>query len=136
MQEGLDFILRHSNDYDDKDILEIGCSVGRCIGTLASRYKYARCWGIDYSYQMLKQAKAVWIDSGEVAIGAPNFGFLDEIKLAGSSLTNLSLGLAKCEDLPFADDSQDLVISSFLVDRLSDPIQGLKEMKRVLRPKV
>ena len=134
MQGVVDYITNNSSDNIDHDILEIGCGVGRMIGDIATNNPDSQCWGIDYSYQMLKQAKQVWIDGKDVQCNPINFGFSESIKVESKSLTNLSFGLARGEALPFSDKSQDLVISSFLLDRLSDPIQCLREMKRVLRP--
>ena len=115
------------------DILEIGCGVGRLIGDLAQKYPDANCWGIDYSYQMLKRAKETWVDSKIYNLDGSKYGFESSIPIGGKSIKNLSFGLAKCESLPFDDHSQDIIFSSFLLDRLEDPLQGLKEMKRVLR---
>ena len=134
MQGVVDYIRKNSSTVIAHDILEIGCGVGRMIGDIATNNPDVQCWGIDYSYQMLKQAKEVWIDGNDVQCNPLNFGFVESIKVDSKSLTNLSLGLARGEALPFSDMSQDLIISSFLIDRLSDPIQCLSEMKRVLRP--
>ena len=115
------------------DILEIGCGVGRLIGDIAQKYPDSNCWGIDYSYQMLKRAKEAWVESKSFYLDGSKFGFGSNIHVGGKSIKNLNFGLAKCESLPFDDHSQDIVFSSFLLDRLEDPIQGLKEMKRILR---
>ena len=133
MQPVKDYIQSNCSAEHLNNILEIGCGVGRLIGDIASMYSEVSCWGIDYSYQMLKRAKEVWVDNKSIELDLSTYGFLEGLRISRRSLTNLNFGLAKCEDLPFEDDSQDLVLSSFLLDRLSDPIQGLKEMKRVLR---
>jgi len=52
----------------------------------------------------------------------------------GDQLDNLKFGLAKAEELPFEDNSQDFIINSFLIDRLEYPNKSLKEMYRVLKP--
>ena len=54
--------------------------------------------------------------------------------LPGHELKNLNFGLAKAEELPFQNESQDYVFSNFLLDRMKEPLEGLKEMKRVLKP--
>lgn len=133
MQKVKDFMVRNWPKQNPENILEIGCGVGRLIGDIAMENPASICWGIDYSYQMLKRAKEVWLDNGEVEIDLSRFGFGEDHKIRSNRLSNLNFGLAKCELLPFEDGSQDLVYTSFLLDRLSDPIQGLKEMKRVLR---
>ena len=53
--------------------------------------------------------------------------------MEGKELNNLSFGLAKASDLPFSNDTQDLVVHSFLFDRLDDPAKALQEMYRVLK---
>lgn len=131
MQPIKDYIERNWPIQNPINILEIGCGVGRMIGDIASQFPSSNCWGIDYSYQMLKRAKEAWIDSKAVEMDFSKFGFEKEV-VQNIGLSNLQFGLAKCEYLPFDDGSQDLVFSTFLLDRLSDPIQGLKEMKRVL----
>ena len=128
-----DYIESNWPSSDPENILEIGCGVGRMIGDIAAQFPDSNCWGIDYSYQMLKCAHEMWIDGEEIVLDLSRSGFEDSVTLEGNMISNLNFGLAKCEALPFADASQDLVISSFLLDRLSDPLNGLKEMKRVLR---
>ena len=114
-------------------ILEIGCSVGRWIGTLAKKYPNATTWGIDYSYQMLKRANEFWVQGKEISIDLTDKGFPQQF-VKGEQLNNLKFGLAKAENLPFDDNSQDLVLNSFLIDRLENPMHGLEEMYRVLKP--
>ncbi len=45
-----------------------------------------------------------------------------------------TLMLADAQDLPFADNSFDTVISSFVFCSVPDPLLGLREARRVLRP--
>lgn len=132
-QSVLDFVV--SNIPVDKvnNILEIGCGVGRLIGEVAMIHPDASCWGIDFSYQMLKRAKEAWIDDKYLELDFSQYGFFDSIKIGNVCLSNLELGLSKCELLPFSDHSQDIVFSSFLIDRLPNPLLGLKEMKRILK---
>ena len=133
-QPVLDFAEKHCSNQDISTILEIGCSVGRWIGSLAEAYPKATCWGIDYSYQMLKQANQFWVKGKTISIDLSNKGFPEKL-IKGQKLTNLNFGLAKAENLPFDENSQDLVLNSFLIDRLENPMEGLQEMYRVLKPK-
>ncbi|MFK8104641.1 MAG: methyltransferase domain-containing protein [Saprospiraceae bacterium] len=128
-----DFAEKHYPKTTEINILEIGCGVGRWIATLAKDYPLSNCWGIDYSYQMLKRANEFWVDGQAVLIDLRNKG-LDQQSQKGEQLDNLKFGLAKAEKLPFAENSQQLVVSSFLLDRLEDPMKALEEMYRVLRP--
>lgn len=114
-------------------IVEIGCGVGRWIASLAQIYPQATCWGIDYSYQMLRQAQTFWIKGQAMTLDLSHKGLTPSLIVEGKTVPNLSFGLAQAAQLPFADKSQSVVLSSFLLDRLEDPVQGLLEMKRVLQ---
>lgn len=133
LQAVFDFAQPFYPDQSSLNILEIGCGVGRWIATMAQRYPQATCWGIDYSYQMLKRAHEFWIHGQQIIIDRSNKGFPQTLEVKGHQLNNLSLGLAKANRLPFSDNSQDLVLSSFLFDRLKDPYEGLLEMHRILK---
>ena len=134
MQGVFDFASPHYPDSDIEHILELGCGVGRWIATLAQIYPQASCWGVDYSYQMLKRAREFWLLGEDISMDLSNKGFLQPLTSTGHQLTNLNLGLAKASDLPFSDSSQDLILNSFLLDRLDDPAKGLAEMYRILQP--
>ena len=134
MQSILDFGREYIKSIKPKNILEVGCGVGRWIADLASSHPQSVCWGIDYSYQMLKQANDFWIKSKDLDLDMSHKGFNKMLHVPGSSLANLNFGLAKVSELPFDDHSQDFVCSSFLIDRLADPAAGMLEMIRVLKP--
>ena len=128
-----DFAEKHYSSEKDIHILEVGCSVGRWIASVAKQYPSATCWGIDYSYQMLKRAKEFWVEGKEIIIDLRDKG-LTQQSIQGEQYSNLNFGLAKAEKLPFEDNSQQMILSSFLLDRLDNPIEGLEEMYRVLKP--
>ena len=133
-QAVLDFAEPHYPAIYRHHILEIGCGVGRWIGGLAKRFPAANCWGIDYSYQMLKRAHEFWKQGKGILFDLTNRGFGQRLNVSGHRLSNLHFGLSVAENLPFASGSQDLVLNSFLLDRLGDPSKGLEEMFRVLKP--
>lgn len=132
-QPVFDFAEKHYLDAKAINILEIGCGVGRWIATLAKRYPKSICWGIDYSYQMLKRANEYWVEGKEISIDLTHKG-LTEQAIKSNQISNLKFGLARAEKLPFDEDSQDLILTSFLIDRLENPKKGLEEMYRVLSP--
>ncbi len=134
MHAVLDFAEAHYPKEEIQHILEIGCGVGRWIANLAQRYPTASCWGIDYSYQMLKQARAFWVLGEEITIDLASRGLPYDLKVQGEQLGNLQFGLAKAANLPFEENSQDLVLNSFLLDRLDNPTKALVEMYRILKP--
>ena len=134
MQHILDFADDFYPSDPHQHILEIGCGVGRWIAHIAQRFPESNCWGMDYSYQMLKQANSYWVAGKDITIDLSNNGFPKTQVVKGKEIKNLNFGLANAADLPFSSDSQDLIVNSFLLDRLEDPIQGLQEMFRVLKP--
>lgn len=134
MQAVLNFAEEHYPQKEIENILEIGSGVGRWIATVAQKHPLSNCWGIDYSYQMLKRAHEFWVEGREIEIDLSNKGFPQPLQIKGFQIPNLKFGLAKASELPFADQSQDLVLNSFLLDRLDDPAKALKEMFRVLKP--
>ena len=131
MQPAWNFISRHVRD-DAQTIVEIGCSVGKFIGTVAEKLPSATCWGIDYSYQLLRRAKELWLDGKMIQLDLSIRG-MPKILIHSKELENLNFGLAKAEDLPFDDAIADVIFSSYLIDRLEDPKLGLQEMYRVLK---
>lgn len=129
----LDFVLDNLQIIPESKILELGCSVGRLIATIAMDFPKSQCWGLDYSYQLLRRAKEFWIDEKSINVDLSGKG-MKKLLVKGKALKNLQFGLSRAESLPFENESQDVVISSFLLDRLEDPVSGLNEMHRVLVP--
>jgi len=92
-------------------ILDVGCGTG----DLAIEFsRFGRVTGCDFSYPMLEIGRR---KTREAAFGNP----ID--LLAGDGLK-----------LPFRDASFDAVVSAFVLRNLSDLDNGLREMRRVLRP--
>lgn len=133
MQTIMDFINKNIEGFHPDKILEIGCGIGRVIATLAQNHQESTCWGVDYSYQMLKQANDFWKLEKDVLLDLTNKGFQQKHTLKGYHLNNLHFGLAKANSLPFENESQDLILNNFLIDRLDHPSKSLLEMHRVLK---
>lgn len=133
MQPILDFTLRCIGGTDPASVCEVGCSVGRLIGEIAQTYPTADCYGVDYSYQMLRQAQRYWLQGEAIDVKDEHLGYPPSMIPSRTPLTNLNLLMAKASDLPFGDHSMDVVITSFLLDRLDDPLAALGERRRVLR---
>ncbi|MGB3770647.1 MAG: class I SAM-dependent methyltransferase [Rhodococcus sp. (in: high G+C Gram-positive bacteria)] len=104
-------------EVEGRDILEIGCGSAPCSRWLASRG--ARATGLDISAGMLAH--------GSAAIAAA------EASTPGHSAP--ALVQASAEDLPFADESFDIVCSAFGgVPFVADSAGVMREVHRVLRP--
>ncbi len=90
-------------------ILEIGVGTG---ASLRHHPRGKQVVAIDLSEHMLKRAR--W--------KAERLG------------VESTLMLADAQELPFVDNSFDTVISSFVFCSVPDPLRGLREARRVLRP--
>lgn len=73
-----------------------------------------------------KGASVIGID-----ISAPNVEAAQ--KRAGGLGVAVSFIVGDAEELPFADNSFDLVVSSHVIEHLPDPIKGLRELHRATR---
>jgi ubiquinone/menaquinone biosynthesis C-methylase UbiE len=114
-------------------VADLGCSVGRLIGDLATAHPDWDCYGLDFSYQMLRQARGYWTCGETLRPNFLRYGW-GSPKLPGRKLTNLRFALARAEALPFPDASLDLVINTFLIDRLPNAFSAFREWQRVLKP--
>ena len=114
-------------------VADLGCSVGRLIGDIATQHPEWDCYGIDFSYQMLRQARDYWVRGETVSANLLRFGFAHDT-FPGKRLPNLHFALADAATLPFPDGSLDVVLNTFLIDRIPDPVAAFREWKRVLRP--
>ncbi|WP_116107156.1 class I SAM-dependent methyltransferase [Lewinella sp. IMCC34191] len=114
-------------------VADLGCSVGRLIGDAASEHPSWDCYGLDFSYQMLRQARDYWVLGETVSANLLRFGYTHD-SFSGKRLPNLHFALADAATLPFPDGSLDLILNTFLIDRIPDPLAAFQEWKRVLRP--
>lgn len=114
-------------------VADLGCSVGRLAGEIALRHPDGEVYGIDLSYQMVRQATDVWTRGISAAPNLVRFGW-GTPDLPVHQLENLHFALARAEKLPFPDASLDVVLNTFLIDRVPDPLAAFAEWKRVLKP--
>ncbi|PIN87000.1 SAM-dependent methyltransferase [Candidatus Woesearchaeota archaeon CG10_big_fil_rev_8_21_14_0_10_44_13] len=91
-------------------ILEVGIGTGKNIGYYN---KEAEVVGIDFSEKMLQIA---------------------EEKLVKSGKRNITLKQMDAENLEFKDNSFDYVVTTCVFCSVPNPIKGLKEIRRVLKP--
>ncbi len=91
------------------DVLEVGVGTGRNLELYAEE---ARVTGIDISPRMLDRAR----------------------RRAARLGRGVELQLADVEALPFHDASFDTVTASCVFCSVEDPVQGLREVRRVVKP--
>jgi len=91
-------------DNPNPRILDVGCGTGANLKMLAD---YGKAEGVDISQQAVDFCRERGL--GSVKLGA-------------------------AENLPYENDSFDLVTSLDVVEHLDDDVAGLREMRRVLRP--
>jgi enediyne biosynthesis protein CalE5 len=74
--------------------------------------------------------------SGEVVGADPSAGMIDAATRAAArlSLKNARFEVAAADNLPFPDDRLDAVVSRFGVMFFPSPLNGIREMLRVLKP--
>jgi malonyl-CoA O-methyltransferase len=89
-----------------RTILDLGCGTGKQLALLKTRYPQAEIIGIDFAERMLQQATAQNTDP---------------------------LICASAQQLPFADNSVDLIFSNLMFQWCDPLITALQESYRVLR---
>ncbi len=110
-QNSAGFLLPHLRD--DMTLLDVGCGPGTVTIDLARILAGGSVVGVDAAPQVLDAAR-------EHATGA--------------GVENVSFQEANAYELPFDDDSFDVVYAHQLLQHLSDPVAALREMKRVAKP--
>jgi arsenite methyltransferase len=95
-------------------VLDLGCGAGTDSLVAAQMVgPEGRVTGIDMTPEMLAKARAAAAE-----LGATNIEFLE----------------SEAEQLPFADDSYDVVVSNGVIDLIPDKDAVFAEIHRVLRP--
>jgi len=118
-------------DQPCKLVADIGCGVGRLIRDIAADNTDGDFYGVDFSYQMLRQAYLINIEGKAIHLKGSQKGFKD-ISIEKNPIPNLQFALAKSESLPFLDRRLNVVISTLLWDRLEHPMDFLSECHRCL----
>ncbi len=130
----LDFVLANLPATETAlSVADLGCSVGRLAAEMAQRHAGWDVYGIDLSYQMLRQANDVWKRGVAPPPNLVSAGW-GTPGLPAHQLDNLQFALAKAEALPFPDASLDLILNTFLIDRVPNPFVAFAEWHRCLKP--
>jgi ubiquinone/menaquinone biosynthesis C-methylase UbiE len=96
-----------------QDLLDVGCGPGTITTDLARAVSPGRVTAVDSSAEVLARAESAAADAGVV-------GAVFEV--------------ADVHALPYADDSFDVVHAHQVLQHVADPVQALREMRRVCRP--
>lgn len=105
--------LHHDTVYPDGSlVLEAGCGVGAQTVILAQNSPGARIISIDLSSESVDKARALADRSGAV---------------------NVMFQVADIFGLPFGDETFDHIFVCFVLEHLSQPVQALAALKRVLK---
>lgn len=116
---GIDYLWRRkaikiiSESYKEPHILDVATGTGD-LAIAAVRLSSAKISGIDISANMLNIGRKKIRDKG---LG-----------------NNIELLYGDSENIPFGDSFFDVAMVAFGVRNFSDPLKGLSEMRRVIRP--
>jgi len=90
-------------------VLDVGCGTGVLLARLAAKYPSARLAGLDPVPAMLEVAR-------------------EKLRL------DVDLRVGWANELPWPDDSFDVVLSCNMFHYITHPVEAVREMERVLRP--
>ncbi|KAF9363556.1 hypothetical protein BGX34_003847 [Mortierella sp. NVP85] len=97
----------------EMSILDVGCGPGSISVDMARLVPKGRVVGIDYSSDLLNEACALAIQQG---------------------VTNVEFQVGDIHALDFPDNTFDVVHVHQVLQHIADPVQALREMKRVAKP--
>jgi SAM-dependent methyltransferase len=93
---------------DGQRVLDVGCGPGALTAELVSR-----------------------VGAASVSAAEPSASFAGAVR---ERLPGVEVRQAAAEQLPFADGIFDAALAQLVVHFMADPVQGLREMRRVTRP--
>ena len=134
-----DLGTKHLKGASSKNILEIGCGVGRSIRDFANYYPEACIYGFDRSESMIEVATMILLNpsSGMLSVDLNNRGF-GEILVPCNNLENVELWqscFTKDTKLEKLNGKCDLLICSNVLDRVDDIDSFLNRIGLLLSPK-
>nr|KAK5450601.1 hypothetical protein LTR18_000617 [Exophiala xenobiotica] len=110
-QDSAAFLLPHIQPHHK--ILDVGCGPGTITADLAALVPQGSVIAVDAVESVLQQASTY---------------------AASRNLTNISFQTVDANDLPFPDDTFDIVYCHQLLQHVKDPVGILREMRRVCKP--
>jgi len=106
---------KHKIEHEDGLMLDVGCGEGRHIFGVMQTYPEMKCIGIDPHNNSLKKAQE-------------GYEYFESISNAGAEFME-----ASAYELPFPDESFDLVVCSEVLEHLHEYNDAIKEIHRVLK---
>jgi ubiquinone/menaquinone biosynthesis C-methylase UbiE len=107
----LDFLIPHLKP--GMSVLDCGCGPGSITADLAGIVVPGEVTGVDIEPRQVEAATRLAAERG---------------------VANVKFQQASVYDLPFPAASFDVAVAHFVLEHVSDPLRGLREMRRVLRP--
>jgi ubiquinone/menaquinone biosynthesis C-methylase UbiE len=96
-----------------QELLDVGCGPGTITADLAGLVAPGRVTAVDSSAEVVAQAERTAVEAG---------------------VEGIVFGTADVHALPYPDDSFDVVHAHQVLQHVADPVQALREMRRVCRP--
>lgn len=103
-------LLPYANPQENQNCLEVGCGAGAVSHHIAKKYQLS-ITGTDVDPEQIEQARNSIKDVSKIRFVAAN-----------------------ATDLPFNDEKFDIVLSYMVLHHISNWLDALKEIKRVLKP--
>ena len=132
----MNLMFEHVAESNFPCALDIGCSVGRGSFQLAERTREL-VLGVDKNIAMLRMAQHV-LHQQQVNYDLRRVGIVyerREFPVSFPNKENVDFWCCDATALPFRNNMMDFVVSLNVLDCLSGPILGLREMARLVRPK-
>ena len=109
-------VIEHLADYAPRQVADLACGTGDMI-LMLSRY-----------LPSVREIVGVDLSEGMLAVAA------ERIRRATYAVPVVTLSAENCQELSLATQSVDAVTCTLGIRNFSDPLQGLREMLRILRP--
>ncbi len=109
-------VIEHLADYAPRQVADLACGTGDMI-LMLSRY-----------LPSVREIVGVDLSEGMLAVAA------ERISRVAQRVPVVTLSAENCQELSLATQSVDAVTCTLGIRNFSDPLQGLREMHRILRP--
>ena len=110
-------VIEHLADYAPRQVADLACGTGDMI-LMLSRY-----------LPSVREIVGVDLSEGMLAVAT------ERIRRATYAVPVVTLSAENCQELSLVTQSVDAVTCTLGIRNFSDPLQGLREMHRILRPR-